>query len=368
MLRGVLLLSLGGLAIGCGSSEQAFAGELEAPVIYGADDRAEVFAHPDPELRRIARQSIAALIQTYRLNRGDDGTYSISAISLKDERGLCDDERFADQPVAASCSATLIDDDLVLTAGHCISADRPCDSFHYVFNYYLDGPNLLASIRDEDVYGCERVVLERDARSDAITPDYAVIQLDRPVEGSQVPVEIRPAVPLQEDDALSMIGFGSGLPAKIDSGASVAEPPRAGRDFFVANLDAFEGHSGSSIFDANHQLAGILLGGRVPDYVMASGEICYRVNEFDDSEAGELVHDISTIVRALCDDGWTRGETCETSACQGDLCEPSPPQGVVPADTSGCSAAAASPAGGPWALFTGLGLLWLGWELRRRVV
>jgi hypothetical protein len=101
---------------------------------------------------------------------------------------------------------------------------------------------------------------------------------------------------------------------------------------------------------------------------MASGEICYRVNEFDDSEAGELVHDISTIVRALCDDGWTRGETCETSACQGDLCEPSPPQGVVPADTSGCSAAAASPAGGPWALFTGLGLLCLVRELRRRVV
>lgn len=371
MLNGAFLVLVTVLFIGCGPSEEAFVGEVDAPVVYGADDRLEVFDHPDQELQEIVRQSIVAMIQKYRLSRNDNGTYSIIALSLQEERGLCDGERFADQPVTASCSGTLIDDDLVLTAGHCISRETPCDSFRYVFNYYYDGPGLLAPIRDEDVYSCKRIFLEHDAPLDGVTPDYAVIQLDRPVEGMHGPVEIRPAVRLEKGDPLRMIGFGSGLPAKIDSGASVADPPTAERDFFVANLDAFAGHSGSAIFDSNDELAGILLGGRVPDYVMPAGEDCLRVNVFDDSEAGEIGHEIATIVKGLCDDGWQRDNVCEISACQGDLCETPPPQGdggvgVVPADTPGCSAAPGPESLG--SLAAGLLLLVLARALRRRAV
>ena len=48
------LILLFGIAMGCGSSDEVFAGELTAAVVYGADDRVEVFNHPDTELRRIA--------------------------------------------------------------------------------------------------------------------------------------------------------------------------------------------------------------------------------------------------------------------------------------------------------------------------
>jgi len=356
------------LTVACGPAEEIFVGEISAPVVYGTDDRREVFAHPDPELQRVARESIVALIQTTRLNRLEDGSYSISAFSLKDEQGLCDDELFANQPVAASCSGTLIDDDLVLTAGHCISPQRPCDRFSYVFNYYLEGPSQLAPIQDEDVYRCERVFLERDAKIDEVTPDYVVIQLDRPVEGLHAPADVRPASPLEQDAPLSMIGFGSGLPAKIDSGASVADPRTQEHDFFIANLDAFEGHSGSATFDSNAQLAGILIGGRVPDYVVAPDEDCARVNVFRDSEAGEVVHDISTIVKALCDEGWERGTLCETAACVGDWCGTTSPPGngggVVPGDPSGCSVTASG--SGAFSLWAGL-FLWIAvGRLRRR--
>lgn len=371
MLGRACLLSFVVLSVACGSAEEVFIGELRAPVVYGTDDRREVFEHPDPELQRVARESIVALIQTARLTRLDDGSYSISAFSLEEERGLCEDELFANQPVAASCSGTLIDDDLVLTAGHCISPQRPCSSFNYVFDYYLDGPNLLAPIQDEDVYRCERVFLERDAQVDEITPDYVIIQLDRPVEGPHAPVDIRPASALERNDPLSMIGFGSGLPAKIDSGASVADPPTPERDFFIANLDAFEGHSGSATFDSNAELAGILIGGRVPDYVVSPEEDCARVNVFQDSEAGEVVHDIATIVRALCDEGWERDTLCETAACVGDSCgTPSPPvdggSGVVPADPSGCSATSSSSRAS--SLWVGLLVLFAARRLRRRAV
>lgn len=371
--RTLLLFCLGILAA-CGPSEEVFISELTASVVYGADDRREVFEHPNQELRRIARESIVALIPASRIERNPDGSYSLFAFSLKDERDLCDDEPFGNQPVAASCSGVLIDDDLVLTAGHCISEQRKCDVFKYVFNYRLDGPDFLAAIADEDVYSCKRVALEADSVGSNLTPDFAVIQLDRPVEGGHVPAAIRPAVALEEGDPISMIGFGSGLPAKIDTGASVAAPRGDGLDYFIVNLDAFEGHSGSATFDASNRLAGILLGGRVPDYVSSSAEGCARANVFDDSEAGEIVHNIAPIVSALCDAGVGSGASCEPDACDGRPCGSSGAVvGVggeggdsVAAQSSGCSAATGSPIGG-----AGLGALLvviaLG-RLRRRVV
>jgi len=180
----VSLILLLGLAIGCGSSEEVFAGELTAPVVYGEDDRVEVFNHPDAELRRIARESIVALIPTFRIERDPDGTYALYTESLRELHGLCRDELFVNQPAAASCSGVLIDDDLVLTAGHCIDSRMPCDGYAYVFNYHLDDPTHLAVIRDEDVYSCARVVSDGRPLVGDYTPDFAVVQLDRPVEGA----------------------------------------------------------------------------------------------------------------------------------------------------------------------------------------
>jgi hypothetical protein len=357
MLARALLLSCLGLLAACGPSDEVFVGELSAPVVYGDDDRREVFNHPSEDLRRIAQESIVALIPSSRIDRSDDnGIYELFTTSLKnelmvrDELVLCDDEPFANQPVAASCSGVLISDDLVLTAGHCINEWRPCDSFQYVFNYYLDSPSQLAFIRDEDVYSCARVVLESDAPSNALTPDFAIIELDRPVVGGHSPAAIRPAVALTKGDPISMIGFGSGLPAKIDSGAFIANARADVGDYFVANLDAFGGHSGSATFDAENRLAGILLGGRVPDYAPSPGEDCARANVFADSEAGEIVHNVAPIVSALCAEGIGGDALCEPDACDGSPCGvPSVPgpggggAGAVAADSSGCSAVAGVP-------------------------
>ena len=346
MLARACLVLLFSLALGCGSSEEVFTGELTASVVYGPDDRVEVFNHPDTELRQIAQESIVALIPTFRMTREEDGTYSLLSETLKDFRGLCPDELFGNQPTAAACSGVLIDDDLVLTAGHCIDAQAPCDSYSYVFNYHLVDETNLAVIRDEDVYACARVISQGAPEGDSYTPDFAVVQLDRPVEGARSRALIRPATPLEEQERVAMIGFGSGLPAKIDSGGSVADPRAEKVDFFVANVDAFQGHSGSATFDSENRLAGILIGGRTPDYVTLEGESCGRVSIYENSQAAELIHSIAPIVAALCDAAWSGQEICEPTACDGQPCggrtpAPSGP-GTNPGGSSGCSASTGS--------------------------
>ena len=144
-----------------------------------------------------------------------------------------------------------------------------------------------------------------------------------------------------------MIGFGSGLPAKIDSGGEVYDPRAEQLDFFIANVDAFQGHSGSATFDSENRLAGILLGGRTPDYVTPEGETCKRVSVYDDSSAAEVVHNVAPIVASLCAEGWEAEEICGPDACDGEPCgnplPPVPGPGVVPSESSGCGAATGSP-------------------------
>lgn len=346
MLARTCLVLLFSLVLACGSSDGSVVGEVTAPVVYGADDRVEVYNHPDVELRRIAEQSIVALIPSFRMIREPDGTYSLFTESLQDAQDLCPGERFGNQPTAAACSGVLLDDDLVLTAGHCIDTVTPCDAYDYVFNYHLVEQDRLAEIRDEDVYSCVRVVSQESPEVIGQPPDFAIVQLDRPVEDSKSPVVIRPATPLSEQEPLAMIGFGSGLPAKIDSGGSVADPRASQLDFFVANVDAFQGHSGSATFDSQDRLAGILISGRAPDYVDSEDQSCKRVSVYEDSQAGEIIHNIAPIVASLCDDGEGAAELCDPKACGGEPCGstplPSAGPGDFPALSSDCSASTSS--------------------------
>ena len=99
VIGGLLLLAA------CGSEEQVFVGPLEASVVYGNDDRLEVYAHPDDGLARVALESIVAIIPTGRMELQSDGTYALLTKSLAtSDRNVCEDEQFANQPLAAILS------------------------------------------------------------------------------------------------------------------------------------------------------------------------------------------------------------------------------------------------------------------------
>ena len=313
---------VGIVASGCTAAEPPTAG-APAPIVYGSDDRKEVFDHPDATLRSIAAQSIVALMHPENVVVGSDGSAQLYGGTLSADFALCPGERFADEPTAAFCSGTLIDDDLVLTAGHCLQTAEDCTRARFVFGYYYDSPGSFHSVTSDDVYSCRRIVVQQLSNDGGQTLDYAIAQLDRPVSGGHVPAPVSTSTGAMTVGAsVSIIGFGSGLPAKIDDGGTVVNSRERVLDYFEATTDSFGGNSGSGVFDSSHQVAGILVRGG-DDYVSTGA--CNVVNVV--SAATSSAESISYVARPigeLCAMSWPSarlcggsGGTCGDGTCAG---------------------------------------------------
>ena len=97
------------------------------PIVYGQDDRLEVYEADEP-FRGLAQQSAVALLGAPALREREDGSYDVVAPPLGESFSLCEGERFPEQTAAATCSGVLIGDDLVATAGHCLGSGRGASS------------------------------------------------------------------------------------------------------------------------------------------------------------------------------------------------------------------------------------------------
>lgn len=299
MLTGVRSRWCCSLLLGAGCTAELPTDQASRAVVYDVDDRTEVFAYPDPVFRALAATSIVAIIRSDRVDDSDPMNVRIAEETLGDKETLCAGERFIDQPAAASCSGTLIDHDLVLTAGHCVDTEAKCRARRFVFDYRYTADGVRQAITASAVYGCRRRVVFRDDDT-----DYAVVQLDRPVDATRVPVAIR-----QDDQVmlggtpLVVVGFPSGVPAKIDGGGRLLASH--GTDTFEASLDTFDSNSGSGVFSASGTLVGVLNKGK-PDYVRRGDCNVVNVLRADDvnDDAEESTY-VARAVEALCAAGWT---------------------------------------------------------------
>src|SRR5262249_38762745 len=130
-------LALAGVStvLGCSAPGETSLGSSRSEIVYGADDRLDLYEVDDRALRELALQSSLAALDPEDLTRKADGSSVISAPTLAELTNLCPSEPFGEEPSAASCSGVLVDDQLVLTAGHCFDERATCDERRWVFNY-----------------------------------------------------------------------------------------------------------------------------------------------------------------------------------------------------------------------------------------
>lgn len=254
----------------------------EPKVIYGVDDRHDLYAETDPVLRTLAGAVCGLFYDTDVLNNGD-GTYTLlTADFLVASRPACPGEPYGNQPTGPYCTGFLVGPDLVATAGHCF------DSFdlgrtHFVFDFAMLNPtDLQLRVPASRVYTGAEVV----GRVLAGSLDYAVIRLDREVTApGALPLLLRRGGKIADDAAVGVMGHPSGLPLKVAFGTNTKVRHNTDTDFFVANLDTYGGNSGSPVFNAlNDLVEGILVRGE-EDFIVSA--TCFSSNHLLNEEGGE---------------------------------------------------------------------------------
>ncbi|GAB4321001.1 MAG: hypothetical protein Kow0074_11700 [Candidatus Zixiibacteriota bacterium] len=242
-------------------------------VIYGADNRVDIYTVTDPSILKLA-QAACLVVSTSELSYNPgQGTYTLDASPWLTQSGwpICSDERFRGQLNAGFCSAYLVGEDIIVTAGHCVNAGS-CGSTAFVFGFQqidsLTGPSL--NIPEDNVYFCNGIIDQKLAGD----LDHCVLQLDRPVVGRD-PLPIRRSGSVANGDSLIVVGHPVGLTMKAAGGA-VVQNANGTTEWFQANLDTYGGNSGSLVANlTDFTVEGILVRGAT-DFVVDGS--CIRSN------------------------------------------------------------------------------------------
>lgn len=259
-------------------------------VIYGEDNRVDVYLVPQADVREVA-DSTVAIIAVADLARTSSGTTRILARHFGRERNLCSEEAFYEQLTAANCTGSLVGEDLIATAGHCVN-DSNCQDYAYVFGFKMkNAQQTTTEVATSEVYTCKEIIAREYTRGQ----DYAVVRLDRPVQGHRI-LNLQQA-PVLPGDPIYVVGHPSGLPTKVADGAKVRSQQGS---FFQANLDTYGGNSGSPVLNVlTNEVVGVLVRGEV-DYIYDSVGKCSKSYRCEDDECrGEDVTNISYIIEAL---------------------------------------------------------------------
>lgn len=249
-------------------------------VIYGADDRRDIFQDVDPDRREWAN-SVCALVYASQLTEKEDGTFSLAVGDYTvDDFPPCDDESFRDQPTAAHCTGFIVGPNLIATAGHCFGSND-LENTRFVFGFrMLDSTNARTTFESYEVYKGSRIVTRRSSGS----YDYTIIEVYPTfrVPGAKV-LRLRTSGTVAEGTQIGVIGHSAGLPMKSAFGRNTVVRSGTNPGYFFANLDFAGAGAGSPVFDRETGLVeGILARG--PEDYHFYGEDCFTSIAREDND------------------------------------------------------------------------------------
>lgn len=305
------------LSSGCGSEHSTKSpmtfGTISVSVLNGEDNRQDWFELDDELLRERVSQEVAAMLWVHRV-RVEGARVFIEAETLQEALHVCPGERFAEQPSAAFCTATLVDNELMLTAGHCLgdtleAAQDRCPRVSFVFGYHIDGPAMVGPAGSASVFRCRQVIHHEHHTAGTGFRDLAFIQLDRQPIGPPAPVTMETPHP---GDEVMLASHGAGLPLKIEQHATVTEVFDT-EGHFIAATDSYVGGSGGAILNNEQQFMGHQVRGAV-DW-QSNGD-CLRSAQADTPV--EQHQSVRVAIDALCATGWPSEALCGTGPICGD--------------------------------------------------
>lgn len=282
-------------------------------VIYGLDGRLDYYQAPEAEAR-LAASAVAAFIPDEFIDEQGD---LLLVPTAQETWGLCQDERFSQQPAAAFCSGVLIAPDLVVTAGHCVRI-YPLETFSVVFGYYYERSGALA-LDKRHVFAPLQIVSERlDGFGAEDRLDYAVVRLDRDVAPPLAPVVLDVnGAGVALGAPFTSVSAPDGVPLKVDLEGFIVDTREPANDFFLGISDTSNGSSGGGAFGRNGELLGIL-GRGTEDHRQSDGG-CSRQQHLDFEAGSEEYTRTSSFLTAACDDHPGLVQDCPAIPVMGEV-------------------------------------------------
>jgi len=251
--------------------------------VFGTDDRKSAVNYTYKDYTNATAVAVekSSFVGNYLTGRSL-GDKLLSQYRSKGAEYVSSEIRFQDEPAFGFCSGFLIAPDILVTAGHCIDYDD-YHTMEWIFDFTNDidyTPGDKIYVPPSKRYNVKKILTRRLTNSDK--RDYAVLQLDRPVD--RKPFTFRTGETPTRGSKVTLLGAPSGIPLKVVEDAEITNNNQF-QSYFRTNLDAFGGNSGGPVFSSTGLIEGILVRGPTKGYYVDESCKCLKTSTYSEAYA-----------------------------------------------------------------------------------